>query len=47
MPFDLDVMAETPFDPTDYQRTLFVAPGFDAMRDELLAWLDRRATHAR
>lgn len=43
VPFDLDVMAQTPFDPTDYQRTLFVAPSFDAMKHELLAWLARRA----
>lgn len=42
-PFDLDAMADTPFDPTDYQRTLFVAPSFDAMKHDLLAWLDRRA----
>ncbi|HEX3766163.1 MAG TPA: hypothetical protein VHW23_46025, partial [Kofleriaceae bacterium] len=42
-PFDLDVMAATPFDPTDYQRTLFVAPSFEHVRRELLAWLDRRA----
>lgn len=47
VPFDLDVMAETPFDPTDYQRTLFVAPSFDAMRGELLGWLDRRAARPR
>jgi phenylalanine-4-hydroxylase len=43
-PFDLDVMAETPFDPTDYQRMLFVAPSFEAMKHDLLAWL---AKHAR
>ena len=42
-PFDLDAIAETPFDPTDYQHTLFVAPSFDAMKRDLLAWLDRRA----
>ena len=27
-PWNLDQMAETHFDPTDYQRTLFVAPSF-------------------
>lgn len=42
-PFDLDVMAETPFDPTDYQHTLFVASSFEAMKHEVLAWLARRA----
>jgi phenylalanine-4-hydroxylase len=42
-PFDLDVMAETPFDPTDYQRTLFVAPSFEEMTQRLLDWLARRA----
>jgi phenylalanine-4-hydroxylase len=43
VPFDLDVMADTPFDPTDYQRTLFVAPSFEVVKHELLAWLARRA----
>jgi phenylalanine-4-hydroxylase len=42
-PFDLDAMAETPFDPTDYQRTLFVAPSFAVMKQGVLDWLDRRA----
>lgn len=40
-PFDLDEMARTPFDPTDYQRVLFVAPGFRQMVDSLSAWLER------
>jgi len=43
LPFDLDVMADTPFDPTDYQRTLFVAPSFEAVKHGLLDWLARRA----
>ncbi|TMQ03269.1 MAG: phenylalanine 4-monooxygenase [Deltaproteobacteria bacterium] len=43
VPFDLDVMAETPFDPTDYQRRLFVAPSFEAMKHGVLAWLAKRA----
>ncbi|HEY0479346.1 MAG TPA: hypothetical protein VGD37_17630 [Kofleriaceae bacterium] len=43
LPFDLDVMAATVFDPTDYQRTVFVAPSFDVVKHDLLAWLDRRA----
>lgn len=42
-PFDLDAIAETPFDPTDYQHALFVAPSFDAMKHDLLDWLAKRA----
>jgi len=42
-PFDLDAMAETPFDPTDYQRTLFVAPSFEAVKSGVLDWLAKRA----
>lgn len=43
LPFDLDVIAATPFDPTDYQNTLFVAPSFEDMKRALLDWLARRA----
>ena len=39
--WDLDVIAATPYDPTHYQRELFVAPGFDAMANDVLAWLAR------
>ena len=42
-PFDLDVIAATPFDPTNYQNTLFVAPSFEAMKHALLDWLGRKA----
>ena len=38
-PFDLDVMARTPYDPTDYQKVLFVAPSFSAMVRQLEDWL--------
>jgi phenylalanine-4-hydroxylase len=38
-PFDLDVMAATPYDPTDYQKILFVAPSFAAMVGQLEGWL--------
>jgi phenylalanine-4-hydroxylase len=38
-PFDLDVMAQMPYDPTDYQKVLFVAPSFDEMVRRLDAWL--------
>ncbi len=41
-PFDLDAIAATPFDPTDYQNTLFVAPSFEEMKATLLAWLASR-----
>lgn len=41
MPFDLEVMARTPYDPTDYQKVLFVAPSFDHMVRQLDAWLAR------
>lgn len=40
-PFDLDAIAAQPFDPTDYQRVLFVAPSvehaLDRLRDRLSA----------
>jgi len=38
-PFDLEVMAQTPYDPTDYQKYLFVAPSFAEMVHRLDAWL--------
>jgi phenylalanine-4-hydroxylase len=41
-PFDLDAMARTPFDPTDYQAQFFVAPPFEEMAREVLAWLKAR-----
>jgi phenylalanine-4-hydroxylase len=39
VPLDLDVMAGTPYDPTDYQKVLFVAPSFAAMVRQLEDWL--------
>jgi phenylalanine-4-hydroxylase len=39
--FDVEVIAETPYDPTRYQERLFVAPSFAAMMHDTLAWLDR------
>ena len=39
--FDLEVMAHTPYDPTDYQKILFVAPSFDEMVRRLDSWLAR------
>jgi len=39
LPFDLEVMAQTAYDPTDYQKVLYVAPSFAAMVRQLDAWL--------
>ena len=39
LPFDLEAMARTPYDPTDYQKVLFVAPSFGEMVRRLEAWL--------
>src|SRR6185369_8775992 len=39
VPLDIDRVIETPFDPTSYQETLFVAPSFDRMVDDLTRWL--------
>ena len=38
--WDLARIAETEFDPTDYQPVLFVAPGFDALLSDVLAWVE-------
>jgi phenylalanine-4-hydroxylase len=38
-PFDLERIAATPFDPTDYQGVLFVAPSQEALQRELGDWL--------
>jgi phenylalanine-4-hydroxylase len=38
--FDLDHMARTPYDPTDYQKILFVAPSFASMVRTLETWLE-------
>ncbi len=39
-PWDLEVIAHTDYDPTTYQRFMFVAPPFARLRDELLGWLE-------
>lgn len=39
-PFDPAAIAETPYDPTDYQRTLFVARSFAEATERVCAWLD-------
>lgn len=39
VPFSIERVAQTPFDPTSYQDTLFVAPSFDRLVQDLTAWL--------
>lgn len=39
VPFDIALMCRAPYDPTTYQRRLFVAPSVDAALDALDAWL--------
>ena len=36
--WDLDRIAKTPYDPTDLQPQLFVAPSFRTMLDDILQW---------
>lgn len=38
-PLDIERVIETPFDPTSYQTTLFVAPSFERMVDDVAGWL--------
>lgn len=44
LPFDLDRIAATPFDPTEYQRRLFVAADTDEVLNKLGSWLGRIAS---
>jgi len=37
--WDLEAMANTPYDPTDFQSELFVAPSFTRMLCEVTAWV--------
>lgn len=39
VPLDLELAAATPFDPTDYQRVLFVAESWEAMVRDVSGWL--------
>lgn len=39
--WDVSAMAATPYDPTRYQDTLFIAPDFQTMTQDVLDWLDR------
>lgn len=40
-PFDAKVIADTPYDPTDYQAVLFVADSFTSMVDDIARHLER------
>ncbi len=42
LPLDIERVIATPYDPTQYQATLFVAPSFLAMVTTVLRWLDRQ-----
>jgi phenylalanine-4-hydroxylase len=40
-PFDLEKVSRTPYDPTNYQKVLFVVPSFRHMAREVGDWLER------
>jgi len=40
-PWNVDAIADTEYDPTHYQKKLFVAPSFDIMQRDVTAWLER------
>ena len=42
LPFDLERMASTEYDPTTYQPRIFVAPSFARVLDEVNKWLESR-----
>lgn len=46
-PWALDVIAQTDYDTSNYQRELFVAPSFERMLDDLDAWLAAEVAAAR
>jgi phenylalanine-4-hydroxylase len=46
VPFDLAVIVRTPFDPTQYQSMLFVAPSEDALLSSLTEWLEHELVPA-
>jgi phenylalanine-4-hydroxylase len=45
--FDLEKVSRTPYDPTNYQKVLFVAPSFRQMAREVGDWLERVIAEAR
>jgi phenylalanine-4-hydroxylase len=38
-PFDIERIVKTPYDPTDYQKVLFIAPSFSEMVRRVEGWL--------
>jgi phenylalanine-4-hydroxylase len=40
IPWDVDQIAATPYDPTHYQHHLFVAPSVEQMTADVIAWLE-------
>ena len=38
--WNVDVIADTPYDPTQYQQQLFIAPSFETMAEDVLQWLN-------
>jgi phenylalanine-4-hydroxylase len=45
LPLNLEEMAETPFDPTDYQVTLFVSESTESLLGQLTDWLASKMRH--
>lgn len=45
-PFNLEEVQARPYDPTNYQAVIYVAPGFDRMAADVEAWLDSAELHA-
>ncbi len=45
--WDLETMARTPYDPTDFQEVLFVAPSFTRMLCDVTAWVRTGGHRAR
>ena len=41
LPWDVETIAKTPYDPTHYQHRLYAAPSFDRMLDDVTRWLDQ------
>jgi len=41
-PLDCDEAAAIPYDPTQYQKLLYVSPSFERMVEDVSAWLERQ-----
>jgi phenylalanine-4-hydroxylase len=41
-PLDCEEAASIPYDPTQYQKLLFVSPSFERMVDDVCSWLERQ-----